>query len=163
MKPLLPLLALLSLLGDALAQSSATVRAVVRHRPDGSESTVITDRDKGTAEEIITDSNRKVLKKTIYTLAPDGQYSGASYFDAAGALRYRESYTRDSLGRVAESKLFSPNGSPLGRRVYTYDAKGRAQVADYDAAERPIVQTASTPASSRSRTEPPIRKALPVK
>ena len=161
MKTLLPALALLSLLGDAFAQSSATVRAVVRHRPDGSESTVVTDREKGTAEETITDSNRKVLKKTLFTLAPDGQYSGASYFDGKGTLRYRETYTRDGLGRIAESKLFAPSGAPLGRRVYAYDAKGRAQVADYDAADRPIGQTASS--SSKSRTEPPIRKALPVK
>ncbi len=111
-----------------------TIKATMKVRPDGSLATTIVDPDKKTAEEAVTDSAGKVLKKTLFLLDDRNFATGAIHYDAKGTIRYKESYRRDASDRISESTLYSQNDRVVGKRVFHYDGKGRAQIQDYDVA-----------------------------
>ena len=115
-------------------EPQGTIKATTKVRPDGSLATTIVDPDKKTAEESVTDSAGKMLKKTLFLLDDRNFATGAIHYDAKGNIRYKESYRRDMSDRISESTLYSQNDRLLGRRVFNYDAKGQAQIQDFDAA-----------------------------
>jgi len=123
----------------AVAQDAPVVRATTRVLADGSKATIITDREKATATETVTDANGKVMRKTLFTLNPDGQSNGAIHYDAKNNIRYKESYKRDVTGQIAASYLYSKDDKLLGHRTFVYDGKGATtQIDDYDAAGKLI-------------------------
>lgn len=121
--------------------------------------TTIVNPDTRTAEETLKDAAGKTLKKTVFTLDERNFSTGATFFDAKGNVRYKETYKRDYADRVVESSLFSAAGKPLGKRVFSYDSRGNAQVQDFDAGGNLIAPAA--PASRSGKTQ--VRKAIPVK
>ena len=124
----------------AQGEPEGTIKATTELRPDGSRTTTIVDPDKRTAEETITDSGGHVLKKTVFLLDERNFAHGAIHYDAKGNIRYKENYKRDGADRISESILFSKDDVPLGRRVFQYDTRGRAEIQDYDASGNLIVR-----------------------
>ncbi len=137
----------------ASAQDSyGTIRATTKLRPDGTTSTTITDPEKRTAEETISDANRKVLRKTTYILGERDISIGAIFADAKGKVIYKASYVRDGAGRVIETAFTSPEDKYLGKRIFVYGAGDAvARVEDYDAQGRLIARPAAA-------TKPTTRK-----
>ena len=120
------------------APAQEAVKTVMRILPDGSTRTTVSNPDERTSEEIISEPNGKVIRKTVFTMNEQNIATGATHFDAKGAVRYKEAYTLDASGRLQESRLFSRDGRPLGRRVFTYDAKNQPRVEDFDARGNPV-------------------------
>jgi hypothetical protein len=114
-------------------EPQGTIKATTKIRADGTRATTIVDPDKRTAEETLTDSAGKVLKKSIFTLDDRNFSKTAIHYDAKGEIRYKESYTRDGSDRITESLLFSKDDRPLGKRLFYYDSRGKAEIQDYDA------------------------------
>jgi hypothetical protein len=114
----------------------APIQASTKVFPDNSVSTTVVNSETGTAEETLRDALGKILRRTVYHLDARGQFTSATFFDGKNQIRYKETYTRDRFDRVVESRLFSATDAPLGRRVFTFDSKGRTKVEDYDAAGR---------------------------
>jgi hypothetical protein len=136
----------------AQGEPQGTIKATTKLRPDGSRATTIVDPDKRTAEETVTDSGGHILKKTVFLLEERNFAHAAIHYDAKGSIRYKENYKRDGADRISESILFSKDDAPLGRRVFQYDTRGRAEIQDYDASGNLIVrpQTAK-PVNKRRR------------
>ncbi len=129
-------------------ETYGTIKATTKLRPDGSTSTTITDPDKHTAEETITNSAGKVLQKTTYILGDRDFADSAIFYNAKGQVVYKANYKRDDMGRVLESAFSSPDDRYLGKRVFVYGADGNAsQVIDYDANGQ--VMTQSQPTKSK--------------
>ena len=120
---------------SARAQESyGTIRVTTKLRPDGSTSTTVTDPDKRTAEETISDAGGKPLRKITHLLGERDLTIGAIFADGKGNVTYKVSYQRDALGRVVESSFTSPDGRYLGKRVFFYGARDAvSRVEDYDA------------------------------
>jgi hypothetical protein len=117
----------------AQGEPQGTIKATTKLRVDGTRATTIVDPDKRTAEETVTDSGGKLLKKTVFLLDDRNFANAAIHYDGKGNIRYKESYKRDGADRISESILFSKDDAPLGRRVFQYDTRGRAEIQDYDA------------------------------
>lgn len=117
----------------AQGEPQGTIKATTKLRVDGTRATTIVDPDKRTAEETLTDSAGKLLKKTVFLLDDRNFANAAIHYDGKGNIRYKESYKRDGADRISESILFSKDDAPLGRRVFQYDTRGRAEIQDYDA------------------------------
>ena len=147
------LFGLLSLPPCAGLRAQEPIKTTMRILPDGSSRTTVVNPDAHTSEEIFAESNGKVIRKTTYLMNEQNVATGATHFDGKGAVRYKEVYTLDASGRITESKLYSRDGKPIGRRVFTYDAQNRAQVQDYDATGNPIA--ARAPASDERRGKIP--------
>lgn len=145
----------------AAAHAQGTIKATTRMRPDGSSLTTVTNPDTRTREETIAEQNGKVRSKTVYTLNGENFATGATHFDAKGAVRYKEVYTFDYTGRITESKLYAADNRPLGKRVFIIGDKNQARVEDYDAAGNLITQ-AGRPTTGRSG-QPEVRRAIPVR
>jgi hypothetical protein len=122
----------------------APIQASTKVFPDNSVSTTVVNLETRSAEETLRTSSGKVLRRTLYDLDARGQSMAATFFDSRNQIRYKETYVRDSLDRVVESKLFSATNSPLGRRVFLYDSKGRVRVDDYDAAGKLMIPAKTT-------------------
>ena len=136
----------------AQSETYGTIRATVKLRPDGSKSTTITDPDKHTAEETISNAAGKVLSKTTYILGENDAAESAIFYNAKGDVVYKASYKRDVVGHVIETAFASPDDRYLGKRVFVYGADGNAsQVIDYDANGQviPSSQTASGKSSKK--------------
>lgn len=115
-------------------ESYGTIRVTTKLLEGGYKSTTITDPDKRTAEETVTDGAGKTLRKTTYILGERDISVGAIFADANGKVIYKASYQRDGYGRVAVSSFTAPDDRYLGKRVFTYgtgDAVTR--IDDYDA------------------------------
>jgi antitoxin component YwqK of YwqJK toxin-antitoxin module len=134
-----PLLFALLAAGAALAQAqnsgdNGTNRATTTIHPDGSQSVVIYDPDKGTGEEKVSDSAGKLLRKVTYLLDEHNQAIGSITYDPKGAILYRATYKRDAQDRVDEESISSANGILIRRRVYTYGAQNKVTgITEYDA------------------------------
>ena len=153
--------ALLALVSSALAplafsqgEPQGTIKATTKLRPDGSTATTILNPDTQTAEEIHTQAGGKMLKKTVFKLDDRNFATAAFHYDANGKMRYKESYQRDGTDRISEARLYSPEDKPLGRRVFTYDAKGAARIDDFDAEGRLIAR----PEPARTGPGRPVKK-----
>ena len=116
----------------AQGEPQGTIKATTKLRVDGTRATTIVDPDKRTAEETVTDSGGKLLKKTLFLLDDRNFANAAIHYDGKGNIRYKENYKRDGSDRISESILFSKDDAPLGRRVFQYDTRGRAEIQDYD-------------------------------
>ena len=150
------------LLPLAAARAQGTIRATTRVLPDGSTLTAVTDPDKRTREESIVDAAGQVRSKTIFFLNSQNFARGATHLDAKGVIRYKEAYKFDSSGRINESKLFSADDRPLGRRVFIYEGKNTARIEDYDAAGNRLAAGAR-PSGGRPPPPPEIRRAIPLR
>jgi hypothetical protein len=128
---------------DAQGEPQGTIKATTKLRPDGSRATTIVDPDKRTAEETVTDSGGHIMKKTLFLLDDRNFAHAAIHYDAKGNIRYKENYKRDGSDRISEAILFSKDDAPLGRRVFQYDTRGRAEIQDYDASGNLIVRPQS--------------------
>ena len=125
-----------------------TIRVTIKTRGDGSKSTTITDPEKRTATETVTDAGGKVRQKTTYLLGERDLAVGAIFYDAKDKVVYKATYTRDPSGNVTEAAFTAPDDRYLGKRVFIYGADGHAtQVIDYDANGQviPQAQAASKP------------------
>ncbi len=158
--PFLLLTLLFAPIAFGQGEAPGTVKATTKLRGDGSMSTTVVDPDKRTAEEIFSDASGKMLKKTVFTLDENNFATGATYYDGKGKIRYKERYKHDAEHRIAESELFSAADQALGRRVFTYDSRGKARVEDYDAAGNLIVQSGR---GSKPAKAPTVRRAAPVR
>ena len=116
----------------AQGEPQGTIKATTKLRVDGTRATTIVDPEKRTAEETVTDSGGKLLKKTLFLLDDRNFANAAIHYDGKGNIRYKENYKRDGSDRISESILFSKDDAPLGRRVFQYDTRGRAEIQDYD-------------------------------
>ena len=154
------LLFVLALLPLAGAHGQGTIKATTRLLPDGSSLTAVTDPDKHTREETITEAGGKVRSKTVFFLNEQNFAKGATHLDAKGNIRYKETYRFDYSGRITESLLFSADDRPLGRRVYVYEGKAQARIDDYDATGNLIAAPARS-GGTRTGT-PQVRRAIPV-
>ena len=150
------------LLPLAAARAQGTIRATTRVLPDGSTLTAVTDPDKRTREESIVDAAGQVRSKTIFFLNSQNFARGATHLDAKGVIRYKEAYKFDSSGRINESKLFSADDRPLGRRVFIYEGKNSARIEDYDAAGNRLAAGAR-PSGGRPPPPAEIRRAIPLR
>lgn len=121
-------------------EPQGTIKATTKLRPDGSTATTILNPDTQTAEETHTQAGGKVIKKTVFKLDDRNFATSAFHYDANGKMRYKESYQRDGADRISEARLYSPDDKPLGRRVFSYDAKGAARIDDFDAEGRLIAR-----------------------
>lgn len=135
-------------------ESYGTIRATTKLRPDGSTSTTILDPDKRTAEETITDTGGKPVRKITHLLGERDLSIGAIFADGKGNVTYKVSYQRDALGRVVESSFTSPDGQNLGKRLFFYGARDVvSRVEDYDARGQlmaaPQTATGAKPARKR--------------
>jgi hypothetical protein len=143
------------------ARGQGTIRATTRVLPDGSTLTAVTNPDTRTREETIAETSGKVLRKTIYTLNEQNFATGATHLDAKGGVRYKEVYSFDYSGRITESKLFTGDDRPLGRRVFVYEGKNQAHIDDYDA--NGILLTQARKAGAGRSGQPEVRRAIPVR
>lgn len=141
LKLLIPAALLFSGLQPLGAQGGkpAPIQASTKVFPDNSVSTTLVNLETRSAEETLRTASGKVLRRTLYDLDARGQSTAATFFDSKDQIRYKETYVRDSSDRVVESKLFSATNTPLGRRVFHYDSKGKVRVDDYDAAGKLMV------------------------
>lgn len=140
---------LLSFTLAAVAQDPV-VRATTRVLADGSHATTITDREAQTATETVTTASGKMIRKTLYTLDPDGATVGAIHYDNKGNVRYKEAFKRDGTGQISASYLYSPADKLLGHRTFLYGSKGEViQIDDYDASGRLIPK--ATPAAGKKK------------
>ena len=126
-----------------------TIKVTTKLRPDGSKSTTITDPDKRTAEETVTNAGGKVLQKITYLLGDRDLAVGAIFYDAKGNVAYKASYERDGVGHVVEAAFSAPDDRYLGKRVFVYgNGDNATQVIDYDANGQII-----TPAQTASQSK----------
>jgi hypothetical protein len=136
----------------AQAPAIAPIHASTKVWQDNSVTTTVINPDTGTAEETLRDAGGKLLKRTVYSIDARGQSTGATYYDAKGNIRYRETYTRDSYNRIVESRLVSAENAPLGKRVFVFDSKGKSRVEDYDASGRLLTPPAQKSSSSSKKS-----------
>lgn len=149
----LVLLGVLFVSSWACAQETyGTIKATTKLRPDGSTSTTITDPDKHTAEETITNAAGKVMQKTTYILGDRDLADSAIFYNAKGQVVYKANYKRDDAGHVLESAFSSADDRYLGKRVFVYGADGVAkEIVDYDANGQVITPAQSASKSSKKR------------
>jgi hypothetical protein len=132
--------------------SNDALRSTTAVRPDGSVMTTVVNPEAHTREETFSDASGYLLRSVLYLLDDRNVAISAIHYsikpgfkpevirkpgtkpaEPEKILRYKEVYKLDMSDRVVESTLTSANGAAMGRRVYAYDSKGRAQVQDYDA------------------------------
>ncbi len=123
----------------AQGDAPGTIKATTKIRPDGTNATTVVNPDTQTAEETITDSKNKVLKKTTFLLDERNFAIGAVHYDGKGVVRYKESFSRDPMNHVIESRFSSGDGQALGRRVFVYNGDKVTRFDDYDALGNLIV------------------------
>ena len=146
------------LLPLAAARAQGTIRATTRLLPDGSSLTAVTNPEKRTREETIAEAGGKVRSKTVFFLNEQNFAKGATHLDGQGHIRYKEAFKFDSSGRITESKLYSADDRPLGRRVFVYEGKAQARIEDYDTGGNLI-----TPAAKAGAARPEVRRASPIR
>lgn len=132
---LLVSLSLLAASAATFAQGEApgTIKATTKIRPDGTTATTVVNPETQTAEETITDSKNKVLRKTTFLLDERNFAIGAVHYDGKGNVRYKESFSRDMANNVVEARFSTGDGKPLGRRIFVYNGDKVMRVEDYDA------------------------------
>ena len=135
---------LVSLAAAPLAHGQ--IKATSTFRPDGTTASTVTDPEQGTSIETITDKNNKVLQKTTFLLDEKSNAIGAIRYNAAGVVRYKETYQHDLDGRIVEMKFTDANGQSLGRRVFNYSGNKLLGIDDYDA--QGVLMAKPKPASS---------------
>jgi len=108
------------------------IKETTRVYPDKSTATMVTDPEKRTSEETVRDASGKVLRRTVFPLNDQNFARGAIHYDAKGVVVYKEVYVFDSAGRIIESKLFTRDNQPKGKRVFVYEANNKARIEDYD-------------------------------
>lgn len=156
-----PALLLALLLPLAAASAQGMIRATTRVLPDGSTVNAVTDPEKRTREESIVDAAGKVRSKTIFFLNAQNFARGATHLDGKGVIRYKEAFKFDPSGRISESKLYSADDRPLGRRVFIYEGKNEARIEDYDVAGNRVAR-GKHPGGGRPPT-PETRRAIPLR
>jgi hypothetical protein len=147
----------------AAAHGQSPIRATTRVLPDGSTLTTITDPDAHTRKETIAQTDGKVLRSSIYRINDQNFATAATHFDAKGVVRYKEVYKFDYAGRITESKLYSADNRPIGKRVYILggaDGSVVQKIEDYDANGNLI--STSDPGAAPKGAKPEVRKAQPV-
>ena len=108
------------------------IKETMRVFPDKSSATMVTDPEKRTSEETVRDASGKTLRRTVFPLNDQNFARGAIHYDAKGVVVYKEVYVFDYAGRITESKLFSRDNQPQGKRVFVYEADNKAHIDDYD-------------------------------
>jgi hypothetical protein len=156
MKQTLLLLTLLTA-GAALAPAqnsggNGTIRATTTIHQDGSQSVMIVDPEKSTAEEKVSDAGGKLLRRVTYLLDERNQAIGSITYDPKGTILYRATYKRDAQDRVDEESISASNGAFIRRRVYTYGAQNKVTgITEYDANGNVISAPAKPATVSRRR------------
>jgi hypothetical protein len=137
MKIAAPLL-ILPLLGMAVFGQNdpplGVIKETTRVFPDKTTATMVTDPEKHTTEETVRDAAGKILRRTVFPLNDQNFARGAIHYDAKGVVIYKELYVFDFTGRITESKLFTKDNQPKGKRVYVYvgDNNTLQRIEDYD-------------------------------
>jgi hypothetical protein len=152
-KTLAVLLALSALAVPALLGQDAygTIRVTVKHIPGGGQMTTKTDPEKHITEEVTSDANNKVLKKTTYLLDEGNLPTEAIFCDGQGNILYKTAYQRDTWGHVTEARFLAADDTYLGKRVFVYGANGQAtQVTDYDASGQPVIPAQAAAKSKKN-------------
>lgn len=149
----------LLLLAPADARAQGTIRATTRVLPDGSTLNAVTDPAKRTREETIADTTGKVKSKTIFFLNEQNFARGCTHLDGKGNIRYKEAYKFDYSGRITESKLYSADDRPLGRRVFVYAGKSAARIEDYDVNGNRVATGVRTGGAVPAE----VRRAIPLR
>jgi hypothetical protein len=99
----------------------------------------VVDAETHSVIETIADTKGRILKKTRFYFDEHNWAKSAVHYDTKGAVRYKESFKRNSAGKVLEAWLYSAENKLLGKRIYHYDPSGKvARIDDYDAAGQPI-------------------------
>lgn len=158
--PLFCLLFSLAIVSPASAQgeSFGPVKATVRYLDDGSRLTTVIDSEARTAVETLLakkkpqEKTERVLRKTTYLLDEKDLALGAIHYDANGNIRYKETFARDFMGHVVETRLSSADGRPLGHRVFSFNGDKPTGVIDYDANGNvitPKIMTTTRPAAKK--------------
>lgn len=127
----------------AVAQGipGGAIKATTTLHPDGTQTTMVVDPEKRTAEETTRTTKGQVIQKKIHALDDQNQPIGTITYDAKGNVLYRSSYKRDGAGRIDEVTVTNNDGQLQRRLVYTFGANNKvARVDEYDAAGRLIVQ-----------------------
>ena len=158
------LLLFLSLCSGPLlwGQAAEGVRATTKVYPDGSTRAVVVDYESKTSEEVFKDASGKITRKKLYVMDERNQVVGATHIDAKGNVLYRETFTLDASSRVIQSQLYSSTDRPLGRRVFTYGAKGAPRVEDYDEKGN-LIKTTGGSRSGRTNTPATRNGAVPAR
>jgi hypothetical protein len=108
------------------------IKETTRVYPDKSTATMVTDPEKRTSEETVRDAAGKILRRTVFPLNDRNFARGAIHYDAKGVVVYKEVYVFDYAGRIIESKLFTKDNQPKGKRVFVYESDNKARIEDYD-------------------------------
>jgi hypothetical protein len=108
------------------------IKETTRVYPDRSTATTVTDPEKHTSEETVRDASGKILRRTVFPLNDRNFARGAIHYDAKGVVVYKEVYVFDYAGRITESKLFTKDNQPKGKRVFVYEGDNKARIEDYD-------------------------------
>lgn len=132
----------------AQGESNATIKATVKFLEGGAKSSTIVDPEQRTAVETVTDAKDRMIRKTTFLLDDHNFAMAAIHYDARGAIRYKESYQRDSANHVVESRLTNGDGASLGRRVFTYVGDKVTTVQDFDA-QGNLLTPAKPPSQAR--------------
>jgi len=157
-----PLALLLTLLFPLFATAQAPIKATTRVMPDGSTLSTVTNPDTHTREEIYAEANGKIRTKKLYQLNDQNFAKSVIHFDSQNRVRYKEVYSFDFSGRITESKLFSPEDQPLGRRVFIYEGQSpSARIVDYDASGNLLAPRPKSPPPKGGPTE--VRRATPTR
>jgi hypothetical protein len=116
-------------------EGGAPIKVAITTHGDGTRTSTVTDPEKHTTEETLTDHAGKTIRKTIYKLDDRNQPTGATVYESKGRILYTSAYQRDGADRIAEEVITSPAGQLLRRRVYSYGAKNKvARVDEFDGA-----------------------------
>lgn len=157
MKNLIPILLAAGALAGApsagLAQEGgAAIKVTTTVHSDGTQTVLKTDPESHTAESRTLDASQQLVQRTVYTMNDQGQYTGASVYDAKDRLLFKSTYGRDASNRVTEQVDTTPDDKPLRKLIFEYDARGRlARVRTFDAAgnETTPMTTKKAPASQQ--------------
>jgi hypothetical protein len=109
------------------------IKETTRVFPDKSTATMVTDPEKHTSEETFRDAAGKFMRRTVFPLNDRNFARGAIHYDAKNVVIYKEVYVFDYAGRIIESKLFTRDNQPKGKRVFLYEGDNtKARIEDYD-------------------------------
>jgi len=109
------------------------IKETMRVYPDHSTATTVTDPEKRTTVETVRDASGRVMRRTVFPLNDQNFARGAIHYNAKGVVIYKEVYVFDFDGRIVESKLFTKDNQPKGKRVFVYDGgTTKARIEDYD-------------------------------
>jgi len=133
-KPAACLLLFVLLAISVFAQNDplGAIKETTRVFPDKSTATTVTDPEKRTSEETVRDASGRILRRTVFPLNDQNFARGAIHYDAKGVVIYKEVYVFDFAGRITESKLYTRDNQPKGKRVFVYEGENKARIEDYD-------------------------------